>query len=118
MIRRSITVADQLNTFINVLRARYLEHEGKEIDFTTMINALTAVGAYRFSKRKEMSDKEWEIFTSYLDFGDLHLEAARDEYQDRWLKYELPKLNFQSSESQDDSNSVKRTKKEDVPEPK
>ncbi|MEM4378290.1 MAG: hypothetical protein QXX85_04815 [Candidatus Nitrosotenuis sp.] len=117
VIRRSITVEDQLNNFINILRARFLEHEGKEIDFTTMINALAAIGANRFSKREEMSDKEWKIFNSYLDFSDLHLEAAKDEYQDRWLKYELPKFNFQSTGKDDNSNSVKRTKKEDVSEP-
>lgn len=105
MIRRSITVEDQLNNFINILRARFLEHEGKEIDFTTMINALAAIGANRFSKREEMSDKEWKIFNSYLDFSDLYLEATKDEYQDRWLKYELPKFNFQSTGKDDNSNS-------------
>jgi hypothetical protein len=115
VIRRSITVEDNVNNFINTLRARYLEHKGKEIDFTTMINALAAIGAYRFSKQ-DMSEHEWEVFNDYLAFSDLHLEGAKDEWENKWLQYELPKFKFEPTNDQVDSNSVKGKKKDDVPE--
>jgi hypothetical protein len=114
VIRRSITVEDNLNTFLNVLRARYLEHHGLEIDFTTMINAMAAMAARRFSAQ-EMTDADWEVFNSYLSFDDLHLEGAKDEWENKWLEYQLPKFELHPKKDIE-SNSVSKKKKDDVPE--
>jgi hypothetical protein len=38
------------------------------------------------------TDADWEVFNSYLSFDDLHLEGAKDEWENKWLEYQLPKF--------------------------
>jgi hypothetical protein len=115
VIRRSITIEDELYNSINVLRARLLEHEHNDVDFTSMINALAAIG-YNKIMAKQMTPQDIQLFRYYTEgIEDLKLESAKDEYSDRWLKYQLPKL-MASSNKQTDSNSVKGKKKAGAPE--
>ena len=46
VIRRSITIEDDINHFINVMRARYLEGDQADIDFTTSFIVNEATGSY------------------------------------------------------------------------
>ncbi|HXG74090.1 MAG TPA: hypothetical protein VNK44_04670 [Candidatus Nitrosotenuis sp.] len=117
MIRRSITIEDELYNSINVLRARLLEYEKNDVDFTSMINALAAIG-YNKVMLKELTKKDIQLFRYYTEgIEDLKLESAQDEYSNLWLKYQLPKLMAVSTNKQDDSNSVSGNKKKGTSEP-
>jgi hypothetical protein len=70
VIRRSITIDDELNKFINRIRARYLEEKDKEIDFTTALNMLAIVGMKRVSSQQTLPQEELEIIQRFMEGED------------------------------------------------
>lgn len=113
MIRRSITVNDDLNNYINGFRAWLLVRK-KEHDFTTIINMLAQLGAYRLSHAKgELTKAEKRIINKYLEgISELQIEGATDEAWTRWFQIQFPiESGVQVKEKKSKRDKVKEKKK-------
>ncbi|MGH9878188.1 MAG: hypothetical protein ACREBU_04880 [Nitrososphaera sp.] len=93
VIRRTITVDDANNRFINILRARLLEKSDMEVDFTTAVNMLLALARIRWNNEAKFTEEENKMLNRYTSgTPELQIEALSDAQQDKWLKYQLPKI--------------------------
>lgn len=114
VIRRSITVDDRVNAYINKFRARLLE-DNKEYDFTNVINMLAELGAYRLSNNEgDFDQEEADIISKYLEgASELKIEGAADEAWTRWLSYQFPESDAGKKSIR---SGVKGKKRADIPE--
>jgi hypothetical protein len=92
VIRRSITVDDDINSTINKFRGLLLSSYGQEVDFTTMINAMARVGINRLFGGSA-TPEEWSLVHRFLySYPELKDEGLTDAWVDRFIKKQLPKL--------------------------
>lgn len=92
VIRRSITVDDDVNAFINKFRGGMLADYNREIDFTSFLNGLARLGIERL-RSGGMTPSEWEIFNRYLShYPELQTEARTDDWINTFMQAKLPKI--------------------------
>jgi hypothetical protein len=61
VIRRTITVDEFVNKFINTFRGKLLEKKEVEIDFTTAINMFAEVGIKKMMENSKQLEKDEAI---------------------------------------------------------
>jgi hypothetical protein len=116
--RRSVTFDDQNDQNLNQLRGRLLTERNKELDFTSAVNMVLALGFDRLAS-KDLKDKEYEIINNYVFGYSLKMAALDDEHWNAWIEYEYPRMIKRLErleKKKSNSNSVKEKKKADIPE--
>jgi hypothetical protein len=115
--RRSVTFDDQNEQNLDQFRGRLLAERNKELDFTSAVNMVLALGFNRLAS-KNIQDDEYEIINNYVFGYKLKMASLDDEHWNTWIEYEYPRMikRLERLEKKTQSDSVKRKKKDDVPE--
>ena len=89
-MRRTITIAEPIHHWIQKIRGWYLQEHGTDMNYTGAINYFLAWG---LCSATGMSDGDREKFiTQALRTGEFDMATIQDEFDNLWLKRELPKL--------------------------
>ena len=94
VIRRTITVEDLVNAFINGFRGRLLMNHNIELDYTSAMNMLAMFGIKYISKEgQNFTEEDMTIFNRYI-YGaeELKFESIEDQLLEAFLSRRLPKL--------------------------
>lgn len=115
--RRSVTFDDQNEQNLDQFRGRLLAERNKELDFTSAVNMVLALGFNRLAS-KNIQDDEYEIINNYVFGYKLKMASLDDEHWNTWIEYEYPRMikRLERLEKKSVSNSVKGKKKADVSE--
>lgn len=117
--RRTVTFDEYNEKNLNKLRGSLLAEKDKELDFTSAVNMVLSLGFNRLNSRN-LNEEEYNIINNYMFGFRLKKASLDDEHWNAWIEYEYPEM-IKRLEKLDKKeslrNSVKRTKKEDVPEP-
>ncbi|MCV0372412.1 MAG: hypothetical protein K5793_02530 [Nitrosarchaeum sp.] len=116
--RRTITIEDENERSLNQFRGWLLTEKNRDLEYTRAINLVLALGFNRM-RDGNFTPKENKIVRKYFYDTNLQIESVDDEHWNQWMEHVYPevmakieKLEQQKSKS----NSVKRKKKDDVPE--
>ena len=117
MSRRTITIDRENEQNLNQLRGRLLTEKNRDLDFTSGINMVLALGFNRLAG--QLTEKELEIANKYIFDYALKIEALDDERWNTWMEHEYPRMLkrlHRLENKKSIGNSVQGKKKVDVPE--
>lgn len=89
-MRRTVTVANQLHSWLQKIRASYLNEHELDLSYTAALNYYLAIGiGHALNKQgKELEDFANKILIS----EDITIASIQDEADNLWLATELPKI--------------------------
>lgn len=116
--RRTITIDDDNERNLNQLRGWLLTKKNMDLDYTSAINMALALGFNRITKGN-LEPNEIKITNHYIHGSDLKIASLDDEHWNLWIENAYPEMikKLEKLEKKKTPrNSVKRKKKDDVPE--
>ncbi len=119
MSRRTITIDDGNERNLNQLRGWLLTKENLEVDYTSAVNMVMALGFNRMAEGN-LTSTEIEISNNYILGKSLQAEALDDQHWNYWIDSVYPKMIKRYNElerKESHRNSVKGKKSQDIDEP-
>ncbi len=93
MVTRTITILDELDTWINDFRAKMLEHQRQSVSYTATLNMIGRFGAMILSYPEELTDKQKNAILGFIEeSNDYNPPYARIKWSDKYLQYMVPKI--------------------------
>ena len=90
-MRRSVTIADPLHSWIQKIRASYLNEQEMDLSYTHALNYYLALGVGMAALKLE-GEKLEEFADEMLRTEDIYAASIQDEADNLWLAQELPKI--------------------------
>lgn len=90
-MRRSVTVADPLHSWIQKIRASYLNEHEVDLSYTHALNYYLALGVGMAALKLE-GKKLLEFADEMMRTEDIYAASIQDEADNLWLAQELPKI--------------------------
>jgi len=89
-MRRTVTIADSLHSWLQKIRASYLHEHEIDLSYTAALNYYLAIGIGHALNKQ---GNELEDFANQsLIEGDIDIASVQDEADNLWLAKELPKI--------------------------
>ena len=93
MVTRSITILDELDTWINDFRAKMLVHQRQSVSYTAALNMIGRFGAMILSHPEELTDKQKNVILGFIEESNSYTPPyARIRWADEYLKHMIPKI--------------------------
>ncbi len=91
IMRRSVTIDNQLHDYIVELRGWFGIEKHLDLDYTTILNMLAILGADLFSDTTKLTEKQKEFVLKYVENDpEKKMDAASDEWWNNWLRAKIP----------------------------
>ena len=93
MVTRSVTILDELDSWINGFRAKMLEHQRQSVDYTTMLNMVGRLGTLVLSNPEELTDKQKSSILGFIEESNSYKPPyARIKWADKYFQHMVPKI--------------------------
>ena len=93
MVTRSVTILDELDSWINVFRAKMLEHQRQSVDYTSTLNMVGRLGTVILSNPEELTEKQKSLILKFVEEANNYKPPyARIKWADKYLQHMVPKI--------------------------